>query len=107
MSGRSLYVRHGKDANHAPVMAKFRELCPVVEDHSQGDHGYDAIIRTWDGVVYVVEIKDGRKPPSQRRLTDTEKAAMRRWGWQFALVESVRDAEDLALGKCAATKGGG
>ncbi len=99
MSGRSLYIRHGRDANHAPVMAKFRELCPVVEDHSQGDHGYDAIIRTSRGVVYVVEIKDGKRPPSQRRLTDNEKAAMSRWGWQFALVESERDAERLALGE--------
>ena len=97
MAGRSLYVRHGKDANHEPVMAKFRDLCPVVEDHSQGDHGYDAIIRTSRGTVYVVEIKDGTLAPSRRQLTDNEKAAMRRWGWQFALVESERDAEDLAL----------
>jgi hypothetical protein len=93
-----MYVRHGKDGNHGKVMAVFEALCPVVEDHSQGDHGYDAIIRTSRGVVYVVEIKDGSQPPSKRRLTDSEKAAMARWGWQFALVESERDAERLARG---------
>ncbi len=92
MAGRHRYVSHGRDRNHAEVMDVFRSLCPVVEDHSQGDHGYDLLILNARGVAWVVEIKDGSLPPSRRALTPNEKAARIRWGRRFRVVTSIDEA---------------
>lgn len=93
-SGR--HTRHQTDPNHAPVMARFRALCPVVEDHSQGGHGYDAIVETARGSFYVVEIKDGTLPPSARRLSPNELKALDRWGHRYKVVLSEDEAIALA-----------
>jgi hypothetical protein len=79
-------------------MARFRELCPVVEDHSQGLHGYDAVVRTSTGKVWFVEIKDGELPPSARKLKPSEKDAQLRWGSDYVVIKNVDEAIALARG---------
>ncbi len=92
----SKYRRHKrKDANHADIVKWFRDHGALVDDVSNlPGLGYDLIISVGD-VVRVVEVKDGSKPPSARRLTESEVEAQARWGSQFVVVTSEADAEEL------------
>jgi hypothetical protein len=44
------------------------------------------------GINYLLEIKDGSRRPSQRRLTVNERFFHASWNGQIAVVESVADA---------------
>lgn len=44
------------------------------------------------GVTYMLEIKDGSKPPSARRLTDDQNDWHAKWRGHAAVVQSVDDA---------------
>ena len=46
------------------------------------------------GVTYMLEIKDGKKPPSERRLTPAEEAWHNSWRGHAAVVKSVDEALD-------------
>lgn len=93
-SGR--HTRHQTDPNHIPVGRVFRAMCPVAEDHSQGSHGYDWLICTARGSVYAVEVKDGTKPPGERKLSKNELTAQYRWGSRYRVVLSEDEAIALA-----------
>lgn len=81
-------------------MAKFKALCPVCEDHSQGGHGYDAIIMTSRGLTWVVEIKTGDAKDKRRlKLSANERSAQQRWGHVYKVVQSVDEAINLATGR--------
>lgn len=85
------------DRNHGEIRAVFRSLCPAVEDLSDVGRGIpDLLIKTARGSIYLVEVKDGTKPPSARRLTDDEKRVALRWGHNYRVVESVDAAIELA-----------
>lgn len=51
------------------------------------------------GVNYVLELKDGRKPPSDRRLTPAEQEWHAAWRGQVATVYSIDDALRVVFGK--------
>lgn len=44
------------------------------------------------GITYMLEIKDGRKPPCARRLTDDEKGWHARWRGHAAVVTNEEEA---------------
>ena len=48
-----------------------------------------------NGHTVAVEIKDGSKPPSQRRLTEGEQAFERNWLGAWRLIETLEDATKL------------
>ena len=84
------------DDNHAEIVAALRSLGWDVYDCSAFGNGFpDTLVRK--GVRQrFVEIKDGSKAPSRRRLTDAERAFARRFSvW---VVESVADAERFDRG---------
>jgi hypothetical protein len=45
------------------------------------------------GRTVLVEVKDGRKPPSARKLTPDEDRFRRGWKGYYAIVESLDDVE--------------
>jgi hypothetical protein len=45
-----------------------------------------------EGFNFLLEIKDGRLPPSQRKLTEKEQQWHAGWRGQVAVVESVEEA---------------
>ena len=67
--------------------------CCIVRASKAPELGFDRLyIR--HGRVYIVEVKDGEKPPSKRQLTDNEKrtrADIEAAGGVYHVIESVDD----------------
>ena len=83
------------DANQAVLIAAFRRLgCTVQPLHMVGKGCPDALVG-FRNVNYAIEIKDGDKPPSKRKLTDDEADWHRDWRGQVCIVESLDDVERL------------
>ena len=80
------------DDNQGEIVAALRAAgCSVTSLASVGRGCPDLVVGR-AGVTYLLEVKDGSKPPSKRRLTPDEKAWHGAWRGQVAVVESVQDA---------------
>lgn len=77
------------DANQPEIVATFRKLgCEVAHTHMVGSGFPDIVVRCGD-IVRLVEIKDGAKPPSARKLTKPE--AKFHETWPVHIVETNAD----------------
>ena len=90
----SRYARR-KDDNQSEIVAHLRKLGATVQivSHIAG-LGFDIIVAYGD-VVRFVEIKDGSKPPSERQLSDNEKAAEARWPSLYRIIIDEATATEL------------
>ena len=80
------------DDNHAEIAAALRQVgCSVQSLASLGNGCPDLLVGTHKA-NFLLEIKDGRKSPSKRRLTPDEKDWHEAWRGQVCVVESVNDA---------------
>ena len=89
--------RRGRvDENHAAIVDLLREFgCSVISTAGVGD-GFPDLVVGFQGVTHLIEIKDGDKSPSRRRLTDDEKEWHATWrGEAVYVLESAREAEQL------------
>jgi hypothetical protein len=89
--------RRGRvDENHTAIVDLLRGLdCLVISTAGVGD-GFPDLVVGFQGVTHLIEIKDGDKSASRRRLTDDEKEWHATWrGEAVYIVESARDAEQL------------
>lgn len=81
-----------KDANHNDVTDYLQALGWSVFDTSALGYGFpDALVGKPDFCA-VVEIKDGSKPPSQRKLTPDEQKFKDNWTGPYVLAESKEEA---------------
>ena len=80
------------DENQREIVAALRAAGATVEPLHFVGRGFPDILVGYRGRNYLIEIKDGRKPPSRRRLTPDEQAWHERWRGQVAVAESVEDA---------------
>jgi len=86
------------DTNHAEIVRVLRAVGFYVWDASHVGGGFPDLVVARHGVLRLVEVKDGRKPPSARTLTADEQAvhaAFLRHGVAVDVVAS--EAEALAL----------
>ena len=78
-------------------MAALRKIgCSVFDTHEVG-HGYPDISVGWvdkqgRGRTVLMEIKDGKQPPSKRKLTTDEKLFHFGYRGEATIVYSVEDA---------------
>lgn len=76
------------DANLSSIVADFRHLgCSVNvrnDDMADLDVGYG-------GLSMIVEVKDGRKPPSARKLTENQVKRRKTWTGGIYLVQCPDD----------------
>lgn len=86
------------DANQTAITDALRKMGATVLHLHQLGAGCPDILAGYKGVNILVEIKDGNKPPSKRRLTPDEQAWHATWRGQVAIVESVEDAVRLLNG---------
>lgn len=85
--------RARKDANHADIVRVFRDHGATVLDVSTVPNlGCDLIVGMYK-VTRPVEVKDGSKPPSQRKLTGSEEDLIA--GWKGGPVEVVCSEADV------------
>ncbi len=93
-----------KDANHGTIARAFEQLGAGVFDTAQYGMPLDLLV-FWRGRILLVEIKDGDKPPSRRKLTADEAglhALAARYGIQIHTVERETQAFALLGGRIGA-----
>ena len=85
------------DANQTEIIKAFRRMGAVVLPTHQLKNAFDCLV-AFQGRLYIVEIKDGNKPPSARKLTEGEllcKSKFESVGVKYNVVESIDDAIKL------------
>lgn len=83
------------DANQGQVVAALRKLGAVVHITSGLGGGFPDLVVLHRGRLLLVEVKDGSKAPSDRKLTPAEQVFHRLFAGHVHIVESVEQA--LAL----------
>ncbi len=80
------------DANQRTIVKALRAMgATVLHTHQLGKGAPDLIVG-YRGREYLLECKDGQKPPSARKLTPDEETFHRTWrGSVVRVVESVDD----------------
>lgn len=77
-----------KDANQGPIVDALREAgCSVEVMHTPCD-----LLVGIAGKNVLLELKDGAKPPSARKLTKDQIEFRKNWRGQFAVVETIEQA---------------
>lgn len=81
------------DANQAEIVAALREAGAKVWCTHQVGHGFPDLLVGWLGALMLIEVKDGAKIPSKRKLTPDERAFFSEWvGYPVYVVESPLQA---------------
>lgn len=87
--------RANVDANQAEIVAAIRACGGTVQHLHQVGRGCPDLLVGHRGRNLLVEVKDGSKPPSKRRLTADEQAWHDSWNGHVSIVESIDDAIEL------------
>ena len=83
------------DDNQKEIVNGLRRVGASVLIVSQLKNCFDILVG-YNGVNYIMEIKDGKKPLSQRRLTTGEKEFKNKWkGGKYHVVETLEQAIDI------------
>lgn len=86
------------DANHAEIVGALRKAGATVVSLAAVGHGVPDLLVGHHGQTMLMEIKDGRKRPSERHLTPDQEKFFAEWrGGALAVVDSV-DAALRMLG---------
>ena len=83
------------DSNQAEIVRALRQAGCFVTSLAAVGHGVPDLLVVRAGVVHVLEVKDGDKVPSARKLTPDEAAwheVAAAHGYAVPVVESVADA---------------
>ena len=91
----SRYARR-TDANHREIVETFRALNASVVSLSSVGAGVPDLLVAYCGETILVEVKDGAKTASQRKLTPAQVKFHKEWGGVIAVVTSHDDAGYLA-----------
>jgi hypothetical protein len=80
------------DDNQKEIVSALRRFGASILIVSQLKNCFDILVG-YKGVNYIMEIKDGKKPPSQRKLSDGEINFKNKWkGGDYYIVCSIEDA---------------
>ena len=87
-----------KDANHNEIAETFEALGWLTFDTSMVPKWVDMTVQgkyPWSHTIetLLIEVKDGSKPPSKRKLTDDQIPLHQKWN--IHIIESVKDVYDL------------
>ncbi len=88
--------RGGKpDANQPEIVAKLRDLPGVtVQILSAVGDGCPDLAVGYRGRTFLLEVKDGSKPPSAQALTDDQQVWHLDWRGHVAIVRSFEEARE-------------
>jgi hypothetical protein len=82
------------DSNHAQIVATLRAAGAYVFDTSRLGGGFPDLLcyHPKAGGMFLAEVKDGRRPPSERRLTPAEERFAKAYPGRLVVVCSPEDA---------------
>jgi hypothetical protein len=87
------------DANQGRIVEALRGAGAYVRIISQGD-GIPDLLVAYKGYTILMEVKDGDKPPSARKLTEAEQKFFDEWtGGMLVIVNSAQEALEI-LKRC-------
>ena len=88
------------DANHQAVASAYRKCgCSVQSLAALGDGVPDLLIAC-RRLSWLVEVKDGGKAPSRRKLTDAQMDFHNRWRGAIYIIESAQDVPGNIVAAC-------
>lgn len=80
------------DSNHAEIVEALRRAGASVQSLAAVGSGCPDLLVGHRGRNVLLEVKDGSKSPSRRKLTPDEHVWHARWNGQVVTVESVEQA---------------
>ena len=83
------------DANHASIVAALRQIGASVLDASAVGQGAPDLIVGYRGRNWLIECKDGAKPPSARQLTPAQIEFKASWRGHWAVALSPLEAVQI------------
>jgi hypothetical protein len=83
------------DANQAAIVEALRAIGASVQSLAMVGRGVPDLLVGFRSQNWLIEVKDGAKPESARRLTADEVAWHDGWRGQVATVTSIEDALEL------------
>ena len=87
------------DANQGRIVEALRGAGAFVRIVTQGD-GIPDLLVGYKGYTILMEVKDGDKVPSARKLTDAEQKFFNEWtGGMLVIVNSAQEALEI-LKRC-------
>tara|TARA_R110000782_G_scaffold218427_1_gene305814 strand:- start:30435 stop:30761 length:327 start_codon:yes stop_codon:yes gene_type:complete len=82
------------DANQSEIVAGLRAFgCTVAAAHAVG-RGFPDLVVGYRGETFLIEVKDGNKPPSARKLTTAQVEWHAAWRGHVAVVCNLSEALD-------------
>jgi hypothetical protein len=86
------------DSNHAEIIKALRKIpnLSVFSTHEVGK-GFPDIVIGYKGINYLIEIKDGNKPPSARKLTPDEVKFHQDWNGQISIIKNLDELLQIIL----------
>ena len=85
-----------KDANHPAIVERFQQWGATVADTAAMGEGFPDLVIGLAGIDQQVEVKDGGKSPSERRLSSGQIKHFTTWrGRQPVKVETLLDVDEL------------
>jgi hypothetical protein len=80
------------DANQAEIVAALRKIGASVQPLHAVGAGCPDLLVGWRGITTLLEVKDGKKPPSARKLTEDQVRWHAEWRGQVTVVETIEQA---------------
>lgn len=80
------------DANQAEIVAALRKIGASVQPLHAVGAGCPDLLVGWRGMTSLLEVKDGSKPPSARKLTEDQVKWHAEWRGQVTVVSTVEEA---------------
>ena len=80
------------DANQAEIVQALRQIGAVVQSLAAVGNGCPDLLVGFRGKNWLLEIKDGNKPPSAQALTPHQVEWHRVWAGHVVVVNSVESA---------------
>ena len=77
------------DANHGVIRQMYRDLGCSVADTFRLGSGFPDLVVALFGQTHLVEVKDGSRPPSERKLTEDEITFHNGWHAKVWVVKDI------------------
>lgn len=78
------------DDNQNEIVSRLKQIYGLsVRVTSMIGSGFPDLVLGWRGKNYLIELKDGKKSASRKKLTEHEKKMKDQWFGQFDVCESI------------------